>query len=78
MNSNYIKRIHLMGLLVLLTSVWSVGCSGIGIPNTPQDIPMPEVALKVVKPETWTLPNGLKVQYLHDDELPHHNTRRYS
>jgi zinc protease len=46
------------------------GCFSTGIVGYPDSLGLDIVEVELIKPEVWTLKNGLRVYYLQDNELP--------
>ncbi|MCC6953711.1 MAG: insulinase family protein, partial [Deltaproteobacteria bacterium] len=56
-------------ITIFLAAVLLSGCSST-IPSRPEATLREDVTLTLKHPERWTLPSGLTVMYLPDDELP--------
>ena len=65
-------RVHLflIGLIAMLA-----GCSGIA--NSPEKLGFGDISFSIPQAEEWQLPNGLKVYYYFNDELPQMRGRLY-
>ncbi|MCB0345750.1 MAG: insulinase family protein [Bdellovibrionales bacterium] len=62
------RKILLVSFLFPLLTL--AACSSNGIPRSPDDIPATKLDFSPVEPVEWTMSNGIKVLYIHDDELP--------
>ena len=61
--------------LVLHVSLFLSGCSGIA--SSPKNLGFDEITFAIPEAEEWRLPNGLKVYYYFNDELPQVRGRLY-
>ncbi len=69
------SKIGLVVLLLggILPSIFTGGCASSplsAIPARPESLGLEKVTFERRRAETWTLENGLRVFYLHDDEIP--------
>ncbi len=59
-----------INLFILICPLFLLLSCSPAIPRSPEDIPARKLDFSPQEPQQWTMSNGIKVMYVHDDELP--------